>query len=305
MYDTVIIGAGPAGLTAAIYAARGALQTLVLEAVSPGGQAALTERIDNYPGFPGGISGYDLTQNFYRQAEEMGAQFLMETARGLETEGPVKRVRTDTGNIETKTVLIATGARQRKLGVRGEEDLIGRGVSYCASCDGAFFKKKRVAVVGGGNAAVEEALYLTRFARQVTIVHRRNEFRADPIALTEARAAANLDFLTPWTVEEILGGERAEGLSLRRAVTGEHRTLDVDGVFIYIGVEPRLDFPAPGLALTPAGYIVTDGSMRASVAGIFAAGDVRDTPFRQVATAVGDGALAAREIERLLGSAAG
>ncbi|MDR1320891.1 MAG: thioredoxin-disulfide reductase [Gracilibacteraceae bacterium] len=305
MYDTVIIGAGPAGLTAAIYAARGDLRTLVLEAVSPGGQAALTEQIDNYPGFPGGISGYDLTQNFYRQAEEMGAQFLMETVRGLETEGPVKRVRTDTGNIEAKTVLIATGARQRKLGIRGEDDFIGRGVSYCASCDGAFFKKKRVAVVGGGNAAVEEALYLTRFARQVTVVHRRNEFRADPIALTKARAAANLDFLTPWTVEEIVGGERAEGLNLRRVTTGERRTLDVDGVFIYVGVEPRLDFPAPGLALTPAGYIVTDGFMRASVAGIFAAGDVRDTPFRQVATAVGDGALAAREIERLLGSAAG
>jgi thioredoxin reductase (NADPH) len=304
IYDTVIIGAGPAGLTAAIYAARGDLRVLTIDAVAPGGQAALTERIDNYPGFPQGINGYELTQNFYRQAERMGAEFLTATAaRGLETDGELKLVLTDAQPVKAKTVLLATGARQRKLNIPGENKFLGRGVSYCAVCDGPFFKNKRLAVIGGGNAAVEEAFYLTRFARQVTLIHRRNEFRADQAALAEARSAANLDFLTPWMAAEIQGDKRVEGLSLVRAETGERKTLPVDGVFIYAGVEPRLDFPTPDLRKNPAGYIVTDGFARTSIDGVFAAGDARDTPFRQVATAVGDGALAAREIARRLGPA--
>jgi thioredoxin reductase (NADPH) len=304
IYDTAIIGAGPAGLTAAVYAARGTLNTLVLEALAPGGQAALTERIDNYPGFPGGIGGFELMQNFHRQAEETGARFLMEAARELKADGPRKFIiRTDTQNIEAKTVLIATGARQRKLGIPGEEEFIGRGVSYCASCDGAFFKNKTVAVIGGGNAAVEEALYLTRFAGRVILIHRRDEFRADRVALDKARAAAKLEIMTPWAAEEIRGRNGVEELLLRRAVTGERQTLAADGVFIYAGIEPRLDFSAPELERDGAGYIVTDNLLHTNIDGVFAAGDVRSVPFRQVATAVGDGALAARQMERWLGMA--
>jgi thioredoxin reductase (NADPH) len=303
IYDTAIIGAGPAGLTAAIYAARSARRVLVLEAVAPGGQAAMTERIDNYPGFPGGISGYDLTQHFYRQAELMGARFLLEKVHGLAAGDTVKLLKTDTQSIETKTALIATGARQRRIGAPGEEIFIGRGVSYCAVCDGAFFKNKEIAVIGGGNAAVEEALYLTRFARQVTVIHRRNEFRAGRAALTEARAAANLSFLTPWLVKEIRGRERVEELLLQQAETGDCRTLAVSGVFIYVGVEPRLDFSVPGLERDSGGYIMTDELLRTNIDGVFAAGDARATPLRQVATAVGDGALAAVAIERRLNAA--
>ncbi|MDR1604866.1 MAG: thioredoxin-disulfide reductase [Gracilibacteraceae bacterium] len=304
VYDTAIIGAGPAGLTAAIYTARGGLNTLVLEAAAPGGQAALTERIDNYPGFPDGVSGYDLTQYFYRQAEKMGARFLMEEVRGLAADGPVKSLRVAARDIEAKTVLIATGARQRKLGARGETVFVGRGVSYCAVCDGAFFRGRDVAVVGGGNAALEEAVYLTRFVRRVTVIHRRNEFRADRAALTAARSAANLDFLTPWLVEEIRGREKVEELLLSRAETGESRTLAVAGIFIYVGVEPRLDFALPGLATDPGGYILTDEMLCTGIDGVFAAGDVRAVPLRQVATAVGDGALAARAMERRLAARA-
>ncbi|HVJ48617.1 thioredoxin-disulfide reductase [Desulfitobacterium sp.] len=300
MYDVLIIGAGPAGLTAGIYAARGGLKTGIIEMGMPGGQAASTEKIENYPGFPEGIGGYELMNNFHLQAEAYGAEFIFEETQTLELQGPVKRIATDTKILEAKAVILAAGSKPRLLNVPGEKTFHGRGVSYCATCDGAFFKGKKIIVVGGGDAALEEGAYLTKFANEVTIIHRRANFRATQIAIERAKNNPKISFIYNAVVEEVLGSEHVEGIRLRDLQAQETKILPASGVFIYIGTEPNDKFLHGELEVEERGYIKTDNLLQTNIAGIFAAGDIRDTPLRQVATAVGDGALAAVAVEKYL-----
>lgn len=300
MFDLIIIGGGPAGLTAAIYAARGGLKTVVLESMMPGGQAASTEKIDNYPGFPEGISGFELANSFYKQALYQGAEFIFQSVVRMDLAGKVKRVFTDQQTLESKTVIIAAGSKPRPLGAKGEDTFRGGGVSYCATCDGAFFKEKVVAVIGGGNAALEESLYLTKFAAQVIIIHRRNEFRAAQIAIEKAKENPKVTFVLDSVVEEILGNQKVEKILLRNVKTEQRSELMVDGVFIYVGTEPNSKFVSEYFQTDNLGYIITDHLLRTNIEGVYAAGDIRSTPLRQVATAVGEGALAAVQVERYL-----
>lgn len=300
MYDVIILGGGPAGLTAGIYAARGGLKTAIVEMGMPGGQAASTERIENYPGFPEGIGGYELMNAFHQQCLAFGVEFIFEEAQELELSGDVKRITTDVQTYEAKAVIIAAGSKPRPLGVPGEDVFHGRGVSYCATCDGAFFRDKNVIVVGGGDAALEEGAYLTKFAAKVTIVHRRQGFRAAQIAVDRARQNEKIHFELDCVVEEILGTDKVEGVRIRNVRTNETRELAADGVFVYVGTEPNARFKHEGLDVDERGYIKTDNLLRTNVPGVFAAGDIRTTPLRQVATAVGDGALAAVQVEKYL-----
>lgn len=286
MYDVAIIGGGPAGLTAGLYAARAGWKTVLLERGLPGGQAATTDRLENYPGFPEGIGGPELMMAFADQA----ARFGMETRyTGVSKIDPgLKRLTLDDGSeIAARALIVALGATPRKLGVPGEAENIGRGVSYCATCDGAFYRGKRVAVVGGGDTAVEDALYLSRFAH-VTLIHRRARLRAMGAQVEKLRADENVDMLLCATVSGI---ERAEDGLVLHLSTG--RELAVDGVFVAVGVEPQTGLVADVLALDEAGYILAGEDTKTSVSGIFAAGDCRKKPLRQVSTAVGDGATAA------------
>jgi thioredoxin reductase (NADPH) len=300
MYDVLIIGAGPAGLTASIYTARGGLKTGIVEMGMPGGQAAATEKIENYPGFPDGIGGYELMNKFHQQAQIYGAEFIFEEVQELELTGSVKRVVTDSQTYEAHSIIIAAGSKPRPLGVPGEDIFHGRGVSYCATCDGAFFKGKKVIVVGGGDAALEEGVYLTKFAEEVTIIHRRTGFRAAQIAIDRAKSNSKIHFELDSIVEEIQGSEKVEGVRVRNIKTGEVKNLKADGVFIYVGTEPNDKFVNGNLNVEERGYILTDNLLQTNIPGVFAAGDIRNTPLRQVATAVGDGALAAHQVEKYL-----
>ena len=300
MYDLIIVGGGPGGLTAAIYAARGGLKTVVVESMMPGGQAALTESIENYPGFPEGISGFELANKFYQQALNQGAEFLFENVIDLKLKEKVKTVVTEKQTLEGRAVIIASGSKPKFLGVEGEKAFHGRGVSYCATCDGAFYKEKRLAVIGGGNAALEEAVYLTKFASEVFIIHRRSGFRAAQVAIEHAQNNPKIDFKLNYTLEEIAGNDKVEKVILKNKESSEIEELQVDGVFIYIGTEPNTKFAADYFNTDDNGYIITDGLLRTNIEGVYAVGDIRNTPLRQVATAVGDGALAAVQIERYL-----
>lgn len=300
MYDLLIIGAGPAGLTAGIYAARGGLKTAILELGMPGGQAASTEKIENYPGFPEGIGGYELMNSFHQQAQVFKVEFIFEEVQKLELGDSVKRVTTDVQTYEAKAVIIAAGSKPRPLGVAGEDTFRGRGVSYCATCDGAFFRNKQVVVVGGGDAALEEGGYLTKFASEVIIVHRRQGFRAAQIAVNRAQENPKIRFELDSIVEEILGKDKVEGVRIKNVTTGATRELAADGVFVYVGTEPNAQFKHEGLVTDERGYIVTDALLWTNFKGVLAAGDIRTTPLRQVATAVGDGALAAVQVEKYL-----
>lgn len=297
-WDMVIVGAGAAGLTAAIYGGRARLSTLLLERLAPGGQAALTEAIENYPGFPEGISGPDLVRRMEQQARRFGATLLSAEVVTVIPAPEAIVVRTGAGEQQGRTVIIASGASPRELGVKGEHEYRGRGVSYCATCDGAFFRGKRVAVVGGGDSAVEEALFLTGFADRVFLIHRREEFRAARSLQERASASPGLEFVLDNVVEEILGGETVSGVRVRNVRSGDTRELEVQGVFIYIGLKPNTGFLPAQVKLDDEGYVVTDEEMRTSVTGIYAAGDVRSKSLRQVATAVGDGAVAAASAQR-------
>ncbi|MBE3571608.1 MAG: thioredoxin-disulfide reductase [Moorella humiferrea] len=301
-HDLLIIGGGPAGLTAALYGARGGLDTVVLEMGAPGGQAGLTDRIENYPGFPEGITGLELAMKFAEQAQRFGARLETATVQGVDFTGPVKKVLSSSGTFEARAVIIASGAHPRPLGVPGEEEFRGRGVSYCATCDGAFFRDKKVAVIGGGDSAVEEALFLTRFASQVTIIHRRDTLRAAKILQERARDNPKISFAWNTVVTRIKGGEKVEGLELKDVGSGAVREEAFDGVFIFIGLEPNTSFLQGVVTLDAQGYIVTREDLATSVPGVFAAGDVRVKEFRQVSTAVGDGAVAAMAAERYLAS---
>ena len=285
MYDVAIIGGGPAGLTAGLYAARAGWKTVLVERGLPGGQAATTDRLENYPGFPEGVGGPELMMAFAEQAARFGLETRYAQARAIDAES--KRLTLEDGEIEARAFILALGATPRKLGVPGETENIGRGVSYCATCDGAFYRGKRVAVIGGGDTAVEDALYLSRFAH-VTLIHRRDRLRAMGAQVEKLRANDHVEMLLTTTVSAI---ERAEqGLLLR--LSGE-KTLAVDGVFVAVGVEPQTKLVEDQLPLDAGGYILAGEDTQTAIPGVFAAGDCRKKPLRQVSTAVGDGATAA------------
>ncbi|RLB08236.1 MAG: thioredoxin-disulfide reductase [Deltaproteobacteria bacterium] len=300
-YQVIIIGAGPAGLTAGLYTARAHLQTVLLEAMIPSGQAYMTESIENYPGFPEGISGRELIERFTQQAKKFGLEILQFTkAERVELEGGKRVVIAGEKRFSASALIIASGAQANKLGVSGEEEFAGRGVSYCATCDGAFFKDQEVAVVGGGDAAVEDALYLTRIARKVFLIHRRDRLRAQKILQSRALGDPKIEFLWDTVVREIRGEGAVKELVLENVKDSTQKELAVGGVFIAIGQKPNVDFIRGLVEMDEQGYIITDQNCATSVAGIFAAGDVRKKALRQIATAVGDGALAASAAERYI-----
>ena len=290
--ELVIIGAGPAGLSAAVYGKRAGLDVLVLEKGKPGGQILITSEIENWPGTIH-ESGEALAENFRKHAEHFKADFRTTTVTGVEVQDGKKIVKTTDGDIEAKALIVAPGASFRKLGCKGESELIGKGVSFCAVCDANFFEDLEVAVIGGGNTAVEEAIYLTGFASKVYIVHRRNEFRADRVA--SDRALSNPKIVPVWdsVVEEIVGEDMVEKIVLKNVKTGALSDLEVNGVFMFVGTLPNANFIQGVVETLDGGWIVTDENMKTSVPGIFAAGDVRDTGLRQVVTAAADGARAA------------
>ncbi|NLP24667.1 MAG: thioredoxin-disulfide reductase [Syntrophomonadaceae bacterium] len=292
MYDVIIIGAGPAGLTAAIYTGRAKLSTLVIESGAVGGNTALTDLIDNYPGFPFGINGTELMENFLRQAERFGAELKMEEVIDLQVVPEGKKVITDQGTYLARAVIIAMGARRRELEVPGEKDYLGRGVSYCATCDGAFFQGVPVVVVGGGDSAVKEALYLSDIASKVYLVHRREQFRANQTAVDKMLENDKIELKLNKVIKRIEGNNAMmQKLVLADVQTGEEEILETEGLFVSIGFVAAADF-LNNLLSNEDGYIITDQNMQTSVEGIFAAGDIRNKIARQVATAVGDGALA-------------
>ena len=293
-YDTIIVGGGPAALAAAVYSGRAELRTLVLERSALGGQVVLTDAIDNYPGFPEGVSGPDLTELMARQARRFGAEIITAEVTKVELEGDImKLVTTSDNTYRARALILAMGADPRKLGVPGEEELRGRGVSYCGTCDAPFFRDKKVVVVGGGDAALKEALFITKFAREVVLVHRRQGFRAEKIYQTEARENPKIAFELDAVVERILGEQRVEGAEVRNVKTDERKTVSCDGIFIFIGTVPNTAFLGNMFGVDAGGHIETDGDMTTSIPGVFAIGDVRKDSYRQIATAVGEGATAA------------
>ena len=300
IYDMVIIGGGPGGYTAALYAARAGLDVVVLERLSAGGQMALTAQIDNYPGFEEGIDGFSLGMKMQQGAERFGARTELAEVRAVKLDGSIKEVDTSEGTFYGRTVVLATGASARKLGVPGEQELIGRGVNYCAACDGMFFKGKTVAVVGGGNTAAADALLLSRICEKVVVIHRRDTLRATRIYHEPLMKAENVEFRWNSRVCEFLHGEKLSGLKVKDVVSGEESVLNCDGVFISVGREPATELVRGHLALDPAGYIVAGESTATSIPGVFAVGDVRTKAVRQVVTAVADGAAAVHLAEEYL-----
>ena len=294
MYDTIIIGAGPAGMTAALYAARSNLKVALIEGGLPGGQMNNTSEIENYPGYAN-ISGPELAEKMFEPLENLGVEHLYGFVENIEDHGDVKKVITDDQEFETRTVIVATGSKHRLLGVPGEEELNSRGVSYCAVCDGAFFRDQDLLVVGGGDSAVEEAIFLTQFAKSVTIVHRRDELRAQKVLQDRAFANDKINFIWDSVVREIKGENRVESVVIENVKSGQVTEHAFGGVFIYVGLDPVSDFTKDLHIQDHAGWIVTDDHMKTSVAGVFAVGDVRQKDLRQVTTAVGDGAIAGQE----------
>ncbi|HLC18557.1 MAG TPA: thioredoxin-disulfide reductase [Thermodesulfobacteriota bacterium] len=290
MYDLVIIGGGPGGLSAGIYAIRLGLNTLLVEREMVGGQIALSDLIENYPGFPS-ISGAGLMEKFEGHARGLGLEIKFTDVQDVASQGNVKVLKTSDGEITTKSVIVATGAKPRRLGVAGEKEFTGKGVSYCATCDGPFFKGLRVVVVGGGDTALKEAVYLSKMAKTVYIVHRRDQFRGEKIQQKRAEEASNVEFLKSHILKEIKGDKVVEKVVLEDLKTKETRVLDSEGVFIFVGINPTTDFI--DVDKDESGFIKTNQKMETSVPGVFAAGDCRTTPLLQVATAVGDGAIAA------------
>ena len=299
-YDVVIIGGGPAGLTAGIYAGRAQLKTVIVEKGLPGGQIAQTDEVENYPGFPEGISGPELASRMVRQAEKFGARIVMDEVLGLEKAEAGYLVRGYERNYRARAVIVATGANPRRLGVPGEDKFYGRGVSTCATCDGFFYRDKEVVVVGGGDAAVEEGIFLTKFARKVTLVHRRDELRANKVAQKRAFQNPKMHFLFSHVVTEILGEDQVTGVRLKNLKTGEEYVYPTDGVFVFIGHEPNTAFLKGVVELRPDGYIAVRDEVFTSEPGIFAAGDVADPIYRQLTTSVGAGTRAAMMAERYL-----
>lgn len=299
----IILGSGPAGLTAALYTARAALEPLIISGSQLGGQVSITYEVENYPGFPEGTTGPELVERMQKQAERFGARLVVDEVVEVDfRSGPPFHMKTYGETYEADSVIVCTGASPRRLGVPGEESMIGKGVSFCATCDGFFFRDKEVVVVGGGDSALEEGLFLTRFAKRVRVIHRRDELRAGETLKRRAEANEKMSFVWDTVVEEVAGNGKVEGVLVRNVKTGATERLDADGVFIHIGHYPNTDLFRGQLELDGHGYIKTDKKMMASVEGIFAAGEVQDPVFRQVSTSVGQAAAAAMMVERWLAS---
>ena len=300
IYDLVIIGGGPGGYTAALYGARAGLSTLILEKLSAGGQMALTHQIDNYPGFPEGIDGFELAESMQQQAERFGAVTEYAEVYRADFNAQPKVIETSEGNFLGRAVIIATGAGPRELGVPGEKELIGRGVNYCAACDGMFYKGKTVMVVGGGNTAAADAMLLSRVAKKVILVHRRDSLRATKIYHEPLMKAENVEFAWNSQVAEILHDQKVSGVMLRDVHSGEMRQIDCDGIFVSVGRKPVTEFLDGQLELDKGGYILAGESTKTNIPGVFAVGDVRTKALRQVVTAVADGAIAVHMAEEFL-----
>ncbi len=300
MYDVIIVGAGSAGLTAGIYAARAGLNTLILESVFAGGQIARSHIVENYPGFPEGVPGVDLALKFKDQAERLGAVIETEEVTGYDLEGEEKKIVTADNIYKAKTVVLAMGAKYRSLGLNSEKRLVGSGVSYCATCDGAFFKEQDVAVIGGGDTALEDALYLSKFANHVYVVHRRDELRGQKALQNSAMADERIEFVWDSVVDTILGDKSVEGVRVKNKKTGDISEIHVTGVFIAIGTLPQTEEIKEFVKTDEGGYIVTDKDMSTSLSGVFAAGDIVEKPLRQVVTAAADGAVAIYSLQKYL-----
>jgi len=302
----IIIGGGPAGYTAALYAARANLQPLVIEGFNWGGQLMITSDVENYPGYPDGIMGPEMMADFRRQAERFGAEFVTDDVTRVDFSERPFRIWVDDEEHQAQSVIVATGASARWLGLESEERLKGRGVSACATCDGAFFRDKHIFVVGGGDSAFEEALFLTKFATRVHLVHRRDEFRASKIMVDRAERNDKLDFVLNAVVDEIVGDVKVEALRLRNTLTGEIRQVPTDGVFVAIGHDPNTTLFLDQLDHDENGYLVTEpGSTQTNIPGVFAAGDVQDHTYRQAITAAGSGCMAALDAEKFLAALEG
>ena len=299
-YEVVIIGGGPAGLTAGLYTSRARLNSLLIEKGVVGGQIIDAEQVENYPGFPEGISGLELGQLMHQQAAKYGLKTIIAEATGVEPQGKPIVVKTTEGDFTAKAVIIATGSERGKLGIPGEEEFTGKGVSYCATCDAAFFRDLPVAVIGGGNAAITEALHLTKFASRVTVIHRRNQLRASGIMQEKASAEPKIEFRWDTVAEAIEGENSVKRIRLRQVKTGEKSTLDVAGVFISVGLKPSTDYLKGILPLDDGGYVITNNKMETEIPGILAAGDIRHDSARQAITAAGDGATAAFYAEKFI-----
>lgn len=303
MRNVIIVGSGPAGYTAAIYTGRADLAPLVIAgSVDAGGELMKTTEVENFPGFPGGVLGPELMSNLQEQAEKFGAEIIYDDVTALDLEGDVKRVTLSSGEVyEAHAVILSTGSAYRTLGVPGEDHLMGHGLSACATCDGFFFREKKIAVVGGGDSAMEEATFLTRFASSVTVIHRRDSLRASKIMQDRAFANPKIDFIWNAEIAELVGDNALTGVILRDTVTGETRSVAFDGLFVAIGNDPRTELVKDQIDLTPTGFIAVDGrSSRTSLPGVFAAGDVLDPTYRQAVTAAGSGCVAALDTEHYL-----
>ena len=293
-YEVIIIGGGPAGMSAGLYASRAALKTVLLEKSMPGGQASTTDKIENYPGFPEGIPGPDLMLRMDEQARRFGLETkFTEVLAVTQTPEGEFLIKTSDGDITSKTLVISTGAQSKSLGVAGEDKYRGRGLSYCATCDGAFFEGKKVAVVGGGDAAIQEGIFLTKFAEKVFIIHRRGELRATKVLQEKAESHPKIEFILDSVITDILGSDKIEAVKIKNLRTNEIKAVSAEGVFVYVGKEPATGLFRGFIDIDEMGYIKTDLKMQTSRRGVFAAGDVRQSPLRQVVTAVADGAVAA------------
>ncbi len=300
IFDVVIIGGGPGGYTAALYAARAGLSVQVLEKLSPGGQMGTTDRIDNYPGFPEGIDGFDLAMKMKQGAERFGVKTRLSEVISTELSGEVKQIRTKDGTYQARTVVLASGAVPREMGLAGEQELRGKGVSYCATCDGMFYRGKTVAVVGGGNTAAADALYLARLCEKVYVIHRRDTLRASKVYGEQLAKIKNVEFVWNSQAEALLHEEKLTGIRVKNKLTGELREIACDGLFVAIGYLPETKLYQGQVELDPAGYVKADETTCTNIPGVFAVGDLRTKPLRQVVTAAADGAVAAQFAEEFL-----
>ena len=296
----LILGSGPAGLSAALYAARAELEPVVLTGMQLGGQAALTHVIENYPGFPEGVGGAQLGELFQKQAEHFGAKVEFDMAHEVDLSQRPYTVKTDSGEYKAETLILSTGANPNQLGIPREVEMTGRGISYCATCDGWFFKDKKVVIVGGGDSAFEEALFITRYASSVTLIHRREEFRAGAILQKRAKEHPKMNFILNTVVTDVVGTEKLEALKLKNVLTGEESTFEADGLFIFIGHTPNSQMFKGQLEMSDLGYVIVNDKMETNVEGVFAAGEIADPHFRQVITSAGMGAAAAIQATKFL-----
>ena len=300
VHDLIVIGGGAAGLTAAVYAGRAAIVPLVLSGGMPGGQISSTALVENFPGFPEGVNGIDLAMSFQQQAEHFGAEIVMEAVSEVDLTVRPFLVKTHSETYRGRAVIIATGAYPRRLGIPGEREFFGRGVSTCATCDGFLFKSKTTVVIGGGDSAIDEGLFLSKFAKEVIVVHRRDELRAHKQLQERAFANPKMRFVWDSVAEEILGNETVHGVRVRNVVSGERRVIDADGVFVYVGLIPATKIFRGQVELDDSGYVITDDHKRTNIPGVFAAGDVENPDFRQCVIAAGSGATAAIQADRYL-----